>query len=73
MDDEFWHVLRPTIRYRTAADVRAIPNWQWERWLLADPDEVPWPEFAAIREVQDTRNEIIKATRRRIEAQGWFE
>lgn len=57
------------LRYRTAIEVRAIPNEQWEQWLATEPPTVPFPSFAAIAEVQGCMSTIIAATKRRIEAQ----
>lgn len=53
------------LRYRTPADVRAIPNEQWEEWLHGET--LPFPAFSAAREVQTTLRTLIKATRRRTE------
>lgn len=55
-------------RFRTPADVRAIPNDQWERWLR--DNGVPFGAFAATFETQKTMRTLIEATRRRIVAKS---
>lgn len=56
--------LRPGLRYRTPAEIRAIPNAQWERWLATDG--VPWLSFAASADCQMALRYVLKAHMRRI-------
>lgn len=55
------------LRYRTPADVRAIPNGQWERWVL-EHESFPFSGFSAERAVQKTVRTIFAATSRRVKA-----
>jgi hypothetical protein len=55
----------PRLRYRTAADVRAIPNEQWESWARGD-EPFPGVAFSADRWAQRTLREILSATERRL-------
>lgn len=57
--------LHPRVKYRTPADVRAIPNEQFERWVLGY-DSFPFSEFSAALDVQDTLGFILDATCRRL-------
>jgi len=51
------------LMYRTPADVREIPNGQWDSWLR--DGTVPWAAFAASAEVQMVLKWCIKAARGR--------
>ena len=53
-------------RFRTPADVRAIPNERWEEWLRTDT--LPFPAFYPTRGVQTVLRTVIRATRRRTDA-----
>lgn len=57
--------LRPSIRYRTPADVRAIPNQQFDRWVLGY-ESFPFSEFSAAGDVQETLGAVIDAACRRV-------
>ena len=52
------------LMFRTAADVRAIPNQQWERWI--ETESVPFRAFASERRCQQVLRHVVKATRRRM-------
>ena len=52
--------------YTTPTEVRAIPEDQWERWVRAG--ELPLTEFAP--DVLSVVAAILKATRRRMDADG---
>ena len=54
----------PRLRYRTPADIRAIPNERWEDWLRTGT--LPFQVFPAERSCQLTLRWIVKATRRRV-------
>jgi len=54
------------ITYRTPADVRAIPNRQWEEWLREDA--VPFRAFAPAAHCQMALRHVLKATQRRMAA-----
>ena len=54
----------PRLRYRTPADIRAIPNGQWEQWVLAR--DVPWGAFSAERGCQTVLRLVLRATARRM-------
>lgn len=54
--------------YRTPAEIRAIPNEQWERWLRQR--SVPWTQFAATPDCQRTLKYVVKAARGRIKAKN---
>lgn len=56
----------PRLRYRTAADVRAIPNQQWERWHRDGVN--PLPMFSAEASCQMALRYAMQAHVRRIEA-----
>lgn len=51
-------------RFRTLADLRAIPHDQWEDWILTDT--VPWVAFSAERRVQQMVRFLLKVAARRI-------
>lgn len=53
--------------FRTPADVRAIPNAQWEAWIR--DEHIPWDEFSTVGDVLMAARAILKATRRRMDAQ----
>lgn len=53
-------------RFRTPADVRAIPNAQWERWHADGTN--PFPLFSADQLTQRCLRHVVKAHLRRIEA-----
>lgn len=53
------------MRYRTPADVRAIPNAQWERWVRGY-ESFPFSEFSSEWSVQKTVTTILDATERRL-------
>ena len=53
------------LRFRTAADVRAIPNEQWEEWLRTL--SVPVYAFTT-SEARLTALHIVRATTRRMRA-----
>lgn len=57
--------LRPSVKYRTPAEVRAIPNEQWDRWVLGY-DSFSGLEFSAASDVQETLGFILDATCRRL-------
>lgn len=57
----------PRLRYRTAADVRAIPNDQWEQWI-SGVEACPPTAFSAEASCQMTVRYVAAATRRRMEA-----
>jgi hypothetical protein len=63
--DDLLEDLRPSVKYRTAAEVRAIPAGQWERWVRGY-DSFSGIEFASSFEVQKTLRTILKATKRRL-------
>lgn len=50
--------------FRTPADVRAVPNEQWEQWLRTDA--VPFRAFACERWTQRALREVVNATGRRL-------
>lgn len=52
------------LRFRTPADVRAIPSSQWEEWIRAKV--IPWEQFAP--DVYAVGHTIAKATLRRMDA-----
>ena len=52
------------VRYRTAADVRAIPNLQWAEWLRSGT--VPFNEFSPERGCQMAMRTLINAHARRM-------
>lgn len=58
--------LKPGLRYRTAAEIRAIPNGQWEQWLRAGT--LPFAAFSASAECQKVLRAVLKATQRRLKA-----
>ena len=51
-------------RFRTAEDVRAIPNDQWEAWILGR--DIPWRQFSAERNCQTVLRSVLRATARRM-------
>jgi len=53
--------------YRTPADVRAIPNEQWERWLRGQEHVSP-TAFSSEASCQMALRYVAKAHQRRIEA-----
>lgn len=53
------------LRFRTPADVRAIPNAQWERWHRENVNPLPW--FSAERRCQMALRYTMQAHVRRIE------
>ena len=63
--DDLVDALRPSIKYRTPAEVRAIPNQQWERWVLGY-ESYPFSDFSAAGDVQETVGAIIDAICRRV-------
>jgi len=64
VDDDMLLDLRPGLRYRTPAEIRAISNSQWERWLATDG--VPWLAFAATPDCQMALRYVLKAHMRRV-------
>ena len=52
------------VRYRTAAEIRAITNLQWAEWLRAGT--VPFQEFSAERDCQTVLRNLIAAHGRRL-------
>lgn len=52
------------MRYRTADDVRAIPNLQWAEWLRAGT--LPFQEFSSERDCQTVLRHLIVAHGRRL-------
>ena len=54
-------------RFRTPADVRAIPNDQWERWI-SGVEACPPTAFSAEAGCQMTVRHLVKATLRRMDA-----
>ena len=55
-------------RYRTANDVRNIPNEQWEHWHHEDVNPCPW--FYPTSEVQMALRYVMQAHLRRIRSGG---
>lgn len=53
-------------KYLTPADVRAIPNAQWEIWV--QDKHIPWDLFAPDENVYGVAFNIAKATIRRMDA-----
>ena len=69
LDEHLLEVARNSpLRYRTAEQVRAIPNEFWEQWLGTEPVSVPFAQFAATAEVQTCLKHVLNATKRRMEA-----
>lgn len=64
--DDLLSDLSPSKRYRTPAEVRAIPNAQWEAWI--DGNNLPFTAFSASADCQEVLRTIIKATLRRMES-----
>lgn len=54
----------PQIIYRTPAEVRAIPNAQWEDWLKTD--SIPWSAFSSERWTQKALHYARAAHQRRM-------
>ena len=50
--------------YRTPTDVRAIPNDQWEAWIVGR--DIPWRQFSAERGCQTVLRLVLRATARRM-------
>lgn len=63
--DDLLEDLRPSVKYRTAAEVRAIPAAQWERWVRGY-DSFAGLDFSSSFEVQKTLRTILDATARRL-------
>ena len=55
---------RTGLTYRTPADVRAIPNRQWERWICARA--IPYHEFAAEKRTQQTMRSCAALAAKRV-------
>lgn len=55
----------PRLTYRTPADVRAIPNAQWERWHRDGTN--PLPAFSAEASCQMALRYAMQGHARRIE------
>jgi len=53
-------------RFRTPADVRAIPNEQWDAWFIAC--DFPWGDFSPERTVQIAFKHVRRAQARRVMA-----
>lgn len=53
----------PRLRYRSALEVRSIPNGLWDKWLANDA--VPWATFAATPDVQRTLRHVSRSAVRR--------
>lgn len=66
--DEFLADLTPQRRYRTPAEIRAIPNQQWEAWIRGN--NLPFAAFSAAADCQQTLRAILNATLRRMKAEG---
>ena len=65
--DDLLSDLTPQRRYRTPAEIRAIPNQQWETWIRGN--NLPFTAFSAEAACQKTLQTIIAATLRRMKAQ----
>jgi hypothetical protein len=61
---ELARAVRPSIRYWTPADVRAIPNELWEQWHRDGINPCPW--FAARGDTQMAMGYAMQAHRQRI-------
>jgi len=62
--DDILSDLSPSKRYRTPAEVRAIPNEQWETWIRGN--NLPFTSFSAASDCQECLRTIVKATLRRL-------
>ena len=65
--DDLLSDLSPAARYRTPAEIRAIPNEQWEAWIHGN--NLPFTSFSAAAGCQECLRTIVKATVRRMEAE----
>lgn len=59
---------RTGLMYRSCDDLRAIPNDQWEAWILADT--VPWAAVPAERDCQRLTRRLVRLAARRIMRRG---
>lgn len=66
--DDMLTDLTPQRRYRTPAEIRAIPNEQWEAWIRGN--SLPFTAFSASAECQKTLQTIVAATVRRMKAES---
>ena len=66
--DDILSDLSPSKRYRTPAEIRAIPNGQWETWIRGN--NLPFTSFSAAADCQKTLRYVLKATLRRMKAQA---
>ena len=64
--DDILSDLSPSKRYRTPAEIRAIPNGQWESWIRGN--NLPFTSFSAAADCQECLRTIVKATLRRMDA-----
>lgn len=65
--DDLLSDLSPSKRYRTPAEIRSIPNEQWETWLRGN--NLPFTSFSAAADCQEVLRTIVRATLKRMEAE----